>query len=48
MNQIKLLHHLKTSGFLLAVGEDEAGHHPYLKVFDLDTIDKSGAPTLVR
>ena len=39
---------LKRSGLFLALGEDDPGINPYLKVYDLDKLDKAGNPSLLR
>ena len=42
------IHQLKRSGIFLAIGEDDPGINPYLKVYNLDKPDKNGNPSLVR
>ena len=39
---------MKQSGLLIAIGDDEPGAIPNLKIFDLDKPDNDGNPSLIR
>ncbi len=50
--RVRLLHQVRGTGLLVALGEDDPGVNPYLKVFDLDQNGGSGGgggdPALLR
>ncbi|GBE90218.1 hypothetical protein SCP_1900670 [Sparassis crispa] len=44
----RVTHMAERKSILITLGEEDSARHPFLKVWDLENADKTGAPTLLR